>query len=859
MAIINGTSGDDLLSTKKRGDILNGDEGDDMLVARHGFNILLGGEGDDQLTAVSSFNILSGGAGNDTLRADRGWNLLLAGDGDDGLYASSDYNILSGDAGNDVLTVLEGRGNILHGGVGDDFLQTFGSDSTIYGDSGNDTLVIDGGIGSVLHGGDGDDSLYSFSNGNVLNGDAGNDSLYVNASSWNILNGGDGDDFLVTEFDNNILNGDAGNDYLQVNSGSGNVLNGGDGDDSLVSQFDNNILNGDAGNDTLSVVGGSGNLLDGGDGNDALSGGSGDDTLDGGAGDDAIKGSAGADTLVGGTGTDTLSYDDSPTRVIVNMFNTGTVTVGGITVQPGTAFDGFGTTDLISGFENVVGSAFNDFLQGSTNVANHLEGGAGNDTLVGSGMSDGVMSPAPGAADDTLLGGAGDDVLRQTRGHDHLDGGSGFSDRLEFVGNGIAYGGVFGVDVNLGAGTSDADAGGVDSVNGAGGDIATITGIEQVFGTAGNDVLTGGSLARSPAGGFTEIFRGNAGDDTIDGQGADTAQGAFDLDRVEYVNSPGPVIVNLGTAPIMVGPEVVAGGTARDGFGTTDTLLHVNYVMGSAFADTLIGGNPEYDNTFERFEGRGGDDFMDGGSGIDEVSYQNAPGPVTVNLGSGTATGADGNDTFVNMEGARGSQSGDVLIGSNDVNVVEHFIGDGGNDFIDGGAGIDFASWQAVALAAGGVNAFIENGSGVVFQSQAGTDTLTNIEGLVGTNSNDTLAGGMGDQWFRGRGGSDLLNGGVGSDTADYSVDPGAVTVNLATGTATDGWGDIWALGGTDTLISIENVKGSQFNDTLTGDANANRLDGGAGDDAIKGSAGADTLVGGTAPTRCPMTIRPRG
>jgi Ca2+-binding RTX toxin-like protein len=51
------------------------------------------------------------------------------------------------------------------------------------------------------------------------------------------------------------------------------------------------------------------------------------------------------------------------------------------------------------------------------------------------------------------------------------------------------------------------------------------------------------------------------------------------------------------------------------------------------------------------------------------------------------------------------------------------------------------------------------------------------------------------------------------------------VVVNLATGTASDGYG------GTDTLSGIENVRGSTFNDTLTGDANANWLEGGVGND----------------------------
>ena len=77
--------------------------------------------------------------------------------------------------------------------------------------------------------------------------------------------------------------------------------------------------------------------------------------------------------------------------------------------------------------------------------------------------------------------------------------------------------------------------------------------------------------------------------------------------------------------------------------------------------------------------------------------------------------------------------------------------------------------------------------------------------------------------------------GGTGTDTAVYGNSTAGVTVNLATGTSSDG----------DTLSGIENVTGSSFNDTITGDANANTLNGGAGNDTLEGGIGADTLIGG--------------
>jgi Ca2+-binding RTX toxin-like protein len=680
---------------------------------------------------------------------------------------------------------------------------------------------------------------------------------------------------------------------------------------------------------------GANEILIGSNSGDVLNAGSGADFAFGNAGNDTIKGGAGNDTLAGGADVDTLNYDDSPARVIVNLLN-NQIVVGGDTVLGGTARDGFGTTDTASGFETVIGSPFNDFLQGATNVANRLEGGAGNDTLVGSGMSD--SNSIPGAANDTLLGGTGDDALRQTRGHDSIVGGDG-SDRLEFTNpngtstTGIGYGGAIGVSVNLQTGISDADPSGSDTINGALGNVGTVSGIELVVGTAGNDLFVGGDPAHGPdffgssvtesfrpvggndtitgpmgdgfsvradystnlntqpvsvnlgtgeasdgmggtdtlvrvdhvfggagndtllgggqerasSGAFFEIFRGNAGNDTIDGAGTDTMVGAAGNNRVNYGNSPAAVTVNLSAAPFVVGIDTVQGGTARDGFGFTDTLLNINQVEGSIHDDTLVGGASDH-----RLIGGAGNDLLVGTARGVEASYQNSGSAVDANLAMGTASDGFGSfDTLLNIDDLRGSDFNDVLTGNSANNRL---TGEGGADTIDGGGGIDLASFVGTPLAKGGVNAFIENGSGAVVDGFGSIDILSNIEGLIGTHSADTLAGGLGDQWLIGRGGSDSIGGGEGNDWVSYIDDPAGVTASLATGTATDGWGGVWALAGNDTLSGIENIEGSSFNDTLTGDDNANRivglggndtLEGGAGDDIVDGGAGDDLIIGG--------------
>lgn len=101
----------------------------------------------------------------------------------------------------------------------------------------------------------------------------------------------------------------------------------------------------------------------------------------------------------------------------------------------------------------------------------------------------------------------------------------------------------------------------------------------------------------------------------------------------------------------------------------------------------------------------------------------------------------------------------------------------------------------------------------------------------------DTVLALGGDDLIEGSLGNDVLNGGGGFDTVDYTGSNAAVTVNLTAATNSPSGG--WAQG--DTLISIENVIGSQYNDFLTGSATLNILNGGLGADTMAGGANNDT------------------
>jgi Ca2+-binding RTX toxin-like protein len=192
--------------------------------------------------------------------------------------------------------------------------------------------------------------------------------------------------FMITNVGGFIVNGKS---FTRMSAGSQAA-------DSITSLFGttNDWVNGDDGNDTI----------DGAAGNDCLFGGTGNDSIIGGTGNDTVEGGTGADTLSGGTGTDTLSYAGSTGAVDVNL---ATNTVSG----------GDAAGDSIMGFEDLIGSAFDDTLRGTTG-SNSIFGGAGNDFIAADSGNDSVSggngndSITGGAGADTLTGGAGNDQFR---------------------------------------------------------------------------------------------------------------------------------------------------------------------------------------------------------------------------------------------------------------------------------------------------------------------------------------------------------------------------------------------------------------------------------------------------------------
>jgi VCBS repeat-containing protein len=197
----------------------------------------------------------------------------------------------------------------------------------------------------------------------------------------------------------------------------------------------------------------------------------------------------------------------------------------------------------------------------------------------------------------------------------------------------------------------------------------------------------------------------------------------------------------------------------------------------------------------------------DGGPGNSGKGAENYQLTMTVNYAGAQDSAPDFHGTYTASDNHGGSdsaavdityQAGHTLTGTSGDDVL---IAGTGNNVINAGEGNDL-------LTAGSGNNEMHGGAG-----------------------NDLLFSGPGNDW---------LDGGTGNDTASYAHATAGVTVNLSLFAAQNTVG-----AGTDTLTGIENLTGSNFNDSLTGDNNGNLINGGMGNDVLNGGGGDDFLIGG--------------
>ena len=307
----------------------------------------------------------------------------------------------------------------------------------------------------------------------------------------------------------------------------------------------------------------------------------------------------------------------------------------------------------------------------------------------------------------------------------------------------------------------------------------------------------------------------------------------------------------------------------------------VHPIRGSAGSDDLYGGirddvldpgdNPvpsDSDRGWDTVYGSAGDDRVvytgSGPTGWQELRYSELDSGgirVAIDGAANRATvdkGSAGADTIVDIANPlnagwdaggfdiQGTRFDDVFDVDLDDEQWMDVAGGAGNDTINisSGGAVGIAYWYAP----GGVD--IDLGAGRASNDGYGdVDTINGeVWGVFGSESADTIRGSDNDERFYGRGGNDTIDGGGGFDRlyfGTYSSTDGDLSVDLAAGTAT---GTRNGIAFSSSISNIEGVFGAEGNDTLLGDDEANRLDGGAGNDVLnpRGVESGTETIGGS-------------
>ncbi|MCO6418579.1 hypothetical protein JYK14_20800 [Siccirubricoccus sp. KC 17139] len=772
---------------------VTGTPGNDLLQGTDGAGSLLGLAGDDTLLAGAGLDALDGGVGLDRAVVDRS----AATTGTE-LYLLAPHLVsdLAGTSatGIEELHFTAGSGDDrLVGGAYADSLAGGGGQDALQGGAGNDTLL----------GGAGDDTLLGGAGQDVLTGGSGADRFVLQGTGVVESSLGSIDritDFNAAEGDLLILRGQTvGGDILAIASGS----------------FAATGL-------PLRPIGFGGSLPT-------------RATL--------AAGIALADRSGGQAYTLYWQPDATGGWLLADLNFDGVLGAGDFTARVDTGGAAITAASFAAGTFSSTGTIGADSLVGGGG-GDRILGFAGNDTLAGLGGDD---SLAGGAGDDSLDGGEGHDRLAGEEGGDWLVGGGGGDRILGCAGNDTRAG--LGGDGSLDGGEGHArlagEAGGDWLVGGAGQD--------TLDGGAGQDTLYGGAEADLLIGGAgNDYLDAGAGDDSIEGgPGADTIIGGAGADILLLQAMGEAAWSSLSAMDSIIGFSRADGDRIRisdafwgrsDGSGATagtytgadgiarplvfsGALLtpQGSLSLGQSLPRQWLGGLDAYQLFWipalvagqaaggwlvldlDRDGVLGAGDFVArfGGSDADvTIGAADFYAGTLLELGGGYAlAGTAGDDTLT------GGSLGEVITGS------------GGSDLISGGAGAGNALTYA-GLAGPLSVIFTGAYAGTVAKPGGATDRFSFVHALTATSGNDTIDASAAATSFyaltlEGRGGHDrIIGNGTTGIQLSYANSPAAVAVNLALGTATDGWG------GTDTLVNIRRVLlGSAFHDTLFGSA----------------------------------------
>jgi Ca2+-binding RTX toxin-like protein len=504
-------------------------------------------------------------------------------------------------AGNDtVLVYSKNNGSlitVLENGIAKDFASAGIKSIQVFTRAGNDTIWL---WGSQVPGFPKITSLIGGAGHDTINGSVGFDAIW-------------GDD--IPSGVGSEKTGTPGND----------VINAGEGGDWLYGGAGNDTLRGEGGDDLLSAE----------DGDDSLAGGPGKDTQFGDNGSDVFDAGSsndGADLMYGGRG-------DTPTRRYFDYIDYSKRTKGVMISANGVAEDGeAGERDNIGDFEYYIGGAGNDTLSGSGGEYEQFRGNDGNDLIYGVGGPDWIFA---GKGSDTVFAGEGDDYVY---GAD--DSGLGETGNMLF---------------------------------GEGGN-------DVVFGSLGNDTIQGGlgfdSTSYADRKTRLDIF--------LDGT---QTSGEFAIGERDRLVSVEWLTGGWGTDYIYGSGknERISGGPGGNdyiyGFGGNDTLMGSNSgncnILGGD-GDDIVDGMYNYNNN------PGGSDYLDGGRGNDLIRGFMGNDTLQGGEGNDTLEGGDGNDILV------GGPGNDTLKGDRGNDTL--YANDGAKDALFGGAGTDRYRADAIDL-----------------------------------------------------------------------------------------------------------------------------------------------------------------
>ncbi|WP_236759713.1 calcium-binding protein [Agrobacterium tumefaciens] len=384
---------------------------------------------------------------------------------------------------------------------------------------------------------------------------------------------------------------------------------------------------------------------------------------------------------------------------------------------------------------------------------------------------------------------------------------------------------------------------------------------EELRGGLGGDTLTGGYQ-----GGDVYLWKKGDGNDTIiDSVDRDYA----DLLKFTDVTSADVSLLVYGNdLRIRINPtgEFI---TIQDHFDSSNA--NYQYGIGEIlFSDGVLWRRAEIDRR-AAYEGTTGTDAISGslkadtmiGLAGDDVYTVNHVSDVVVEAMNGGQDTVQSSVNYVladnveklvltgsNSISATGNSVANVLTGNNYSNILRGLAGNdtldgqGGADTLIGGAGNDI-----YIVDTAGDEIIEEAGEGTDLVRASASHTLAaNVENgeLVGSSSinltgnaqANVLVGNSGNNVLAGLAGADMLDGGLGIDTASYVASASGVSVLLTTGVVAGGDAE------GDTLVNIENVTGSSFDDIIEGSSGTNVLVGGAGEDLLSYSnAGAGITI----------------